>query len=97
MQPRDFALCARRWIRSPGLHSDLGDDQYENFRENGVAPFCVFALDGIDARPYKRIGAANTWASRFMQSSTAGGPSHGDRQLLTSLVEQRFDIKSTPT
>jgi hypothetical protein len=27
-----------------------GDDQYENFREDGVAPFCVFALDTIDSK-----------------------------------------------
>ena len=26
----------------------FGDDQYENFREDGVAPFCVFALDAIE-------------------------------------------------
>lgn len=26
----------------------FGDDQYENFREDGVAPFCVFALDEPD-------------------------------------------------
>src|ERR1700761_6822979 len=38
-----------------------GDDQYENFREDGVAPFCVFALDGIASRPYKRTGNANAW------------------------------------
>src|SRR4051812_4174022 len=24
-----------------------GDDQYENFREDGIPPFCVFALDDV--------------------------------------------------
>ena len=46
-----------------------GDDQYENFREDGVAPFCVFALDGINSRPFKRTGNANAWVSRPIVSS----------------------------
>jgi hypothetical protein len=33
-----------------------GDDQYENFREDGVPSFCVFAVDGIDSKPYARAG-----------------------------------------
>jgi len=37
------------------------DDQYENFREDGVAPSCVFALDAIDSFPFKRYGIANAW------------------------------------
>ena len=31
-----------------------GDDQYENFREDGVPSFCVFACDEIESRPYAR-------------------------------------------
>ena len=33
-----------------------GDDQYENFREDGVPSFCVFACDEIESRPYARDG-----------------------------------------
>ena len=33
-----------------------GDDQYENFREDGVPSFCVFALDASDCRPFGRPG-----------------------------------------
>jgi len=36
-----------------------GDDQYENFREDGVPSFCVFAVDGINSRPYARPGRSN--------------------------------------
>ena len=39
----------------------FGDDQYENFREDGVAPFCVFALDEVESHPFHRSGAANAW------------------------------------
>src|SRR5215831_9456472 len=41
-----------------------GDDQYENFREDGVPSFCVFALDAIESRPFGRPGRAqlgNVW------------------------------------
>src|ERR1700741_1659579 len=41
-----------------------GDDQYENFREDGVPSFCVFALDGVECRPFARAGRAelgNAW------------------------------------
>ena len=36
-----------------------GDDQYENFREDGVPSFCVFAVDGVNSRPYARPGRSN--------------------------------------
>ena len=35
-----------------------GDDQYENFREDGVPSFCVFACDEIESRPYARYSGA---------------------------------------
>ena len=41
-----------------------GDDQYENFREDGVPSFCVFALETIDCRPFARPGRSehgNVW------------------------------------
>src|SRR6201987_6409121 len=41
-----------------------GDDQYENFREDGVPSFCVFALDAINSRPFGRPGRnehGNVW------------------------------------
>jgi hypothetical protein len=32
---------------SPDFILVWGDDQYEDFREDGVAPRCVFALDAV--------------------------------------------------
>src|SRR4030081_1400100 len=43
---------------NPDLVLIWGDDQYENFREDGVPSFCVFALDEIDSRPHARPGDA---------------------------------------
>src|SRR5579863_1617769 len=69
-----------------------GDDQYENFREDGVAPFCVFALDEIESRPFKRTGTANAWGESADTVIRSQGHRAGGRQLATSLVEQAFDI-----
>ena len=44
---------------NPDLVVIWGDDQYENFREDGVPSFCVFAVDGINSRPYARPGRSN--------------------------------------
>ena len=69
-----------------------GDDQYENFREDGVAPFCVFALDAIDSHPFKRTGAANAWSEPAETVIHTLGHRAGGRHVATSLVEQGFDI-----
>ena len=41
-----------------------GDDQYENFREDVIPPYCVLAYDSIEVHP---------WAART--ESCHGGPS----------------------
>src|SRR3974390_1637502 len=69
-----------------------GDDQYENFREDGVAPFCVFALDAIESQPYHRTGAANAWGEPADTVVRHPGHRAGSRYLARSLIEQGFDI-----
>ena len=32
-----------------------GDDQYENFREDIIPPFCIFAYDDMKVRPWGQI------------------------------------------
>jgi hypothetical protein len=70
-----------------------GDDQYENFREDGVAPFCVFALDTIESRPFARLGtAANAWGEPNDTVVTLAGHRAAGRYLTTALIEQGFDM-----
>ena len=43
-----------------------GDDQYENFNEDIIPPFCILAYDNIEAQPWTlkapgMPGAANVW------------------------------------
>src|SRR5207244_12457773 len=41
----------------------FGDDQYENFTEDIIPPFCVMAYDDLTSYPFKggRRGNANVW------------------------------------
>ena len=70
----------------------FGDDQYENFREDGVAPFCVFALDEVESRPFHRSGIANAWGEPADTVVRTKGHPAGGRYLAGALVEQGFDI-----
>ena len=70
----------------------FGDDQYENFREDGVAPFCVFALDEVESRPYKRTGTANAWSEPADTVIKTKGHAAGGKFLAKALTEQGFDI-----
>ena len=46
----------------PDLIVMWGDDQYENFKEDIIPPFCVLAYDKLDFAPYKRLrGRPNIW------------------------------------
>src|SRR5262249_26932580 len=69
-----------------------GDDLYENFREDGVASFCLFALDAIDSHPFKRSGASNAGGAPADAVIHTRGHRAGGRRLASSLVEQGFDL-----
>ena len=71
----------------------FGDDQYENFREDGVPPFCVFALDQIESRPFAKgfMAGGNVWdADPETRVLTEGHPAAG-RYLAGKLIEAGFD------
>ena len=78
---------------NPDLVLIWGDDQYENFREDGVAPFCIFALDTIESRPFARLGkAANAWGEPNDTVVRHAGHRAAGRYLTTALVEHGFDM-----
>jgi hypothetical protein len=70
----------------------FGDDQYENFREDGVAAFGVFALDTVDSRPYVRYGNDNAWSEPADTVVTTKGHKEGGRYLTKALTEAGFDL-----
>ena len=72
---RDRAIEGFRAVRAaldsfnPDFILIWGDDQYENFREDGVAPFCVFALERLTRIPSSEPALATPGASRPKLSS----------------------------
>jgi hypothetical protein len=71
-----------------------GDDQYENFREDGVPSFCVFALDAVECRPFARPGRAdqgNAWGLAPDTVVPVEGHRAGASSLAAGLIKADFD------
>jgi hypothetical protein len=72
-----------------------GDDQYENFREEVIPPFCVLAYDDVDVKPFElmtRRGSANAWGLPDDTTITLHGDADGARRLTNDLIGQGFDV-----
>ncbi len=46
---------------APDLVVIWGDDQYENFREDVIPPFCLLAYEEMAPKPWEYHRAANAW------------------------------------
>ena len=67
-----------------------GDDQYENFQEDIIPPFCVLAWDDIACQPLKRR-RSNPWGEPAETVFRyAGCPKQG--RLAGKLLEQGIDM-----
>jgi hypothetical protein len=72
-----------------------GDDQYENFREEVVPPFCVLAYDDVDVNPFEvmnRRGSPNAWGLPDDSTITLHGDAEGAHLLADELIGRGFDI-----
>ncbi|HEX5454745.1 MAG TPA: hypothetical protein VFX06_13220 [Stellaceae bacterium] len=78
----------------PDLVLIWGDDQYENFREDGVPSFCVFAFDAIESRPYARYSGAqaNVWNESKDTVFRTKGHYAAASTLAAKLIEEDFDV-----
>ena len=72
----------------------FGDDQYENFREDGVPSFCVFLQDGFESSPYARYspGATNVWGEGKETVVTTKGHHAGASYLAANLIKEDYDV-----
>ncbi len=74
----------------------FGDDQYENFREDVLPPFCVYALDSVDVEPFKPSAVmdsgANVWNAPTDTVVTVRGHREGGVALASELVTRGFDV-----
>jgi hypothetical protein len=74
-----------------------GDDQYENFREDVIPPFCVLAYGDQDVQPWKHVpapvaGRPNAWGEDLETTRTVRGAPEAGKQLVSALIEDDFDV-----
>ena len=70
-----------------------GDDQYENFQEDIIPPFCVFAYDTFAPMPWAHAPArVNIWDEPKDTTLELRGHRHGAKALTQGLLTAGFDI-----
>jgi hypothetical protein len=70
-----------------------GDDQYENFQEDVVPPYCVLAYDALSFQPFKRLrGRPNIWGEPADKVFTSPGHPAAGRFLATRLLGAGLDM-----
>ena len=72
-----------------------GDDQYENFREEVVPPFCVLAYGDVEVEPFGMIAERNlpnVWGAPDDTLITLHGDVATARALADDLIEDGFDM-----
>lgn len=70
-----------------------GDDQYENFTETIIPPFCVLAYDTLTFQPFQRLrGRPNIWGEAADTTFTCPGHAAAGRYLASQLLEAGMDM-----
>jgi len=79
----------------PDLVVVWGDDQYENFREEVVPPFCVLAYGDLDVQAFEVMnerGSPNAWGLPSDMTVTLNGDVAASRGLADRLIADGFDM-----
>ena len=72
-----------------------GDDQYENFREDIIPPFCVLAYDDFHCTPFtNRDGSPrrNVWGEAADATFDYQGHKNGARALVSGMIDRGIDM-----
>ena len=74
-----------------------GDDQYENFREEAVPPFCVYIFDRASYTPLSGIDRwagtnENIWGEAPDKVFSVRGHASGAKFLARRMLEESFDL-----
>ena len=74
-----------------------GDDQYENFREEIVPPFCVYIFDRAQYTPLSGLArwaptSENFWGESPDKTFAVRGHVSGAKHLARRLLEENFDL-----
>ena len=69
-----------------------GDDQYENFKEDIIPPFCVLAYDSIEHRPWEHASSGNAWDEPKETTFVFKGHRPAAKALVSGLLGAGFDV-----
>jgi hypothetical protein len=90
-----IAVCRRELDKfQPDVLIVWGDDQYENFREEVIPPFCVLAYGDTEVEPFgvlRRVGAPNVWGLPDDTTYTMRGAPEFAKQLATDVLADGID------
>ncbi len=113
MRHRDSVLRGIREVRkaldefNPDFVLVWGDDQYENFKENIIPPFCVLAYDDLEVYPWRDAtesamfsakvdqwggGRPNIWGEGRDFSIKIKGHRDTAKEIISRLLEREFDV-----
>jgi hypothetical protein len=73
----------------------FGDDQYENFRETIIPPFCILAYEDSESVPFSKgfaAGKRNAWDEPADKTFRYRGHPEAARWLAAQLIEQGVDM-----
>lgn len=68
-----------------------GDDQYENFHEDLIPPFCILAYEGVQVKPWEHR-PDNCWDEPQDKVFAIEGHPEGGRYLTRGLLEEGIDV-----
>jgi Catalytic LigB subunit of aromatic ring-opening dioxygenase len=85
---------ARRLLErfAPDFVLIFGDDQYENFKEDLIPPFCVLAYDSFAPKPWERFRGSNVWGEPKDKTFVFKGHRPGAKFLTSGLLQEGFDV-----
>src|SRR5579885_457370 len=76
-----------------------GDDQYENFKEDVIPPFCILAYSDFTLKPWAQAhesamvsGKANVWGEPADKSFDIRFHREAAKHLTTKLLASDFDV-----
>ena len=69
-----------------------GDDQYENFKEDIIPPFCVFAYEEVEAHPFAHARGPNIWNEGPETAFRIAGHRQAAKFLARRLLEEGVDM-----
>lgn len=69
-----------------------GDDQYENFEEDIIPPFCVLAYESFEPRPWEQLRGTNVWDESKEKTFVYQGHRTGAKLLASGLLDEGFDV-----